>query len=112
LRFDPEDYPNEHNRFKWKSKRRHKCHVAVCSFYAEEISSTQLRIHNISERIKSIEKEEKRFQEVIDDIQTSDAVLWAFPLYYYWSLPSIRDLLSCYGREDAKEIFRDKYTAV
>lgn len=42
----------------------------------------ELKIHNISERMKAIEKEEIKFQEIMDDIKSSDGILWASPLYY------------------------------
>lgn len=39
---------------------------------------------NISQRIKRIEKDESTFQGIMDDVRTSDAVLWAFPLYLFF----------------------------
>jgi multimeric flavodoxin WrbA len=81
-------------------------------FIKKQFPQYELRIHNISERIKSIEKEETRFQEVIDDIQASDGVLWAFPLYYYLVPSQYKRFIELIWERDAKDIFRNKYTAV
>jgi len=81
-------------------------------FIQKKFPQHELRVHNISGRIKSIEKEEKRFQEVIDDIQTSDGVLWAFPLYYYLVPSQYKRFIELIWERDAREIFRNKYTAV
>jgi len=81
-------------------------------FIRKQFPQYELRIHNISERIKSIEKDEKRFQEVIDDIQASDGVLWAFPLYYFLVPSQYKRFIELIWERDAKDAFRNKYTAV
>ena len=42
----------------------------------------ELKIHNISERIKKIEKNSRIFQDILDEISDSDGILWASPVYY------------------------------
>src|SRR4030067_942963 len=81
-------------------------------FIQKKFPQHELRIHNISERIKSIEKKEKRFQEVIEDIQASDGVLWAFPLYYYLVPSQYKRFIELIWERDAQGVFRNKYTAV
>jgi multimeric flavodoxin WrbA len=81
-------------------------------FIQKKFPHHELKVHNISERIKSIEKEEKRFQEVIDDIQASDGVLWAFPLYYYLVPSQYKRFIELIWERDARRVFRNKYTAV
>jgi len=44
----------------------------------------ELKIINISQRIKKIEKDDSTFQGIMDEVRTSDAVLWAFPLYLFF----------------------------
>jgi len=81
-------------------------------FIQKKFPQHELRIHNISERIKSIEKEKKRFQDVIDDIQASDGVLWAFPLYYYLVPSQYKRFIELIWERNAKAAFKNKYTAV
>jgi len=42
-----------------------------------------LDIINISQRIKKIENNKDYFNEVIENINSSDAIIWAFPLYVF-----------------------------
>jgi multimeric flavodoxin WrbA len=81
-------------------------------FMQNKFPQHKLKIHNISERIKSIEKEEKRFQEITDDIQASDGVLWAFPLYYLLVSSQYKRFIELIWERDVKAAFRNKYTAV
>jgi len=43
-----------------------------------------MKIINISQRIKRIEKDKSTFQGIMDEVRTSDAALWAFPLYLFF----------------------------
>jgi len=38
--------------------------------------------HFVAQRIASIERDENRFQSIVDDMAQADIILWAFPLYY------------------------------
>ena len=39
-------------------------------------------VHDISQRVKKLEGNLTAFKEVVDDVGSSDVVLWAFPLYH------------------------------
>jgi NAD(P)H-dependent FMN reductase len=41
----------------------------------------ELDIVNVAQQIKKIERDERAFQKVIEKVQASDGILWAFPLY-------------------------------
>jgi multimeric flavodoxin WrbA len=81
-------------------------------FIQKKFPQHELKILNISQRIKKIEKDEKAFQEIIDEVRSSDGVLWAFGLFVL-ATPSqyVRfiELISERGAEDA---FKNKYAAV
>jgi multimeric flavodoxin WrbA len=72
----------------------------------------ELDIVNISQRIKSIEKDESVFQGIIDEIESADAVLWAFPLYYFLVPSQYKRFIELVSEKNAQEAFKDKYTAV
>jgi multimeric flavodoxin WrbA len=42
----------------------------------------QFKVFNIAQEIRKLEKDETAFKEVIDEIRSSDGVLWSFPLYF------------------------------
>ena len=51
------------------------------AYIKKQFPQYDLEITNISQRIKRIEKDESIFQGIIDKVRTSDAVLWASPIY-------------------------------
>lgn len=81
-------------------------------FLQNKFPQHDLRVFHVSQRIKKIEKDEKVFQEIVDEVRSSDGVLWAFGLYIL-AVPSqymrFIELISERGVEDA---FKDKYAAV
>ncbi|MCK4527423.1 NAD(P)H-dependent oxidoreductase, partial [candidate division WOR-3 bacterium] len=53
------------------------------NFIRKKFPQHELKIFNIAQQIKKIEKDEAAFREIIDEIKSSDGVLWAFPLYVF-----------------------------
>ncbi len=43
----------------------------------------KLKIVNVVQQINTLEKDERAFQKLIDEVKCSDGVLWAFPLYTF-----------------------------
>lgn len=69
-------------------------------FIQKNFPQHELKILNISHRTQAIEKEENVFQEIIDEIKSANAVLWAFPVYFLLVPPLItNDSSSSYGKE-------------
>jgi multimeric flavodoxin WrbA len=70
------------------------------------------RIIHVSQRIKKIERDLEAFQEIIDEVRSSDGVLWSFGLWVL-CVPAqymrFIELISERGMEDA---FENKYAAV
>jgi len=72
----------------------------------------ELKIINISQRIGKIEKDESSFQEIIDEVKTSGAVLWAFPLYLLLVPSQYKRFIELIWERGAQGVFKDKHTAV
>lgn len=51
-------------------------------FIQNKFPQHELKILNISQRIKTIERDDNAFWEIIDAVSSANGVLWAFPLYY------------------------------
>ncbi|MBN2225297.1 MAG: NAD(P)H-dependent oxidoreductase [Deltaproteobacteria bacterium] len=66
---------------------------------------------HVAQRIKTIEKDEKAFSEIIDSVRTSDAVLWAFPLYYLVVHSGLKRFIELIGERGAEDAFAGKYAA-
>jgi len=67
--------------------------------------------HNTAQQIRKLEKDEKAFRAVMDDIAAADAVLWAFPLYYCLVCSQYKRFIELIFERGAQACFRDKYAA-
>ena len=53
------------------------------NFIQKKFPHHELKILNIASQIKKIEKDTEAFQEIMDEVRSSEGVLWAFPLYVF-----------------------------
>lgn len=93
-----------------------KGHLSVTmqyvNFIQKKFPDHELKILNVASQIKKIEKDEKAFQEIIDDVRSSDGVLWAFPLYYLLVSSQYKRFIELIWEREASDVFKNKYTAV
>src|SRR4030043_198223 len=80
-------------------------------FVQKKFPQHELKIVNIASHIKKIEKDEKAFQEIIDEVRSSEGVLWAFPLYYLLVPSQYKRFIELIYERDAQAVFAGKYTA-
>jgi len=81
-------------------------------FIQKKFPQHELKILNISQRIKKIEKDENAFQEIIDQVRSSDGVFWAFPLYFLLVPSQYKRFIELISEKNAKDAFKNRYTAV
>src|SRR4030043_2244867 len=81
-------------------------------FVQKKFPQHELKIVNIASHIKKIEKAEKAFQEIIDEVRSSEGVLWAFPLYYLLVPSQYKRFIELIWERETADVFKDKYTAV
>jgi len=72
----------------------------------------ELSVHHVSQKIKSIEKKEKSFEKIINDVGDSDAVWWSVPIYVCLIPSQYKRFIELVWERGAEKAFRDKYTAV
>ncbi len=81
-------------------------------FLQNKFPRHELKVFHVSQHIKKLEKDEKAFREIMDEVRSSDGVLWAFGVFVL-APPSqymrFVELISERGVEDA---FKGKYAAV
>jgi len=82
------------------------------NFIQKKFPQHQFNIFHVAQKIKKIEKEEKAFQEVVDEVKASDAVLWAFPLYVFLVSSQYKRFIELIWEKGAERFFKNKYTAV
>ncbi len=69
-------------------------------------------VHDISQRVKKLEGNLTAFKEVVDDVGSSDVVLWAFPLYHMLVPSQYKRFIELVSEKDAVDAFKEKYAAV
>jgi multimeric flavodoxin WrbA len=72
----------------------------------------ELKIQHISQKIRKIEKDTIAFQEIIDEIQLSDGILWATPVYYFLVPSGYKRFIELISEKDAEDVFKNKHTAL
>ena len=80
-------------------------------FMQRKFPQHELKIIHVSHDIKKIEKNEKTFAKIIDDIKSSDGVLWAFPLYVFLVPSQYKRFIELIWERGAQAAFKNKYTA-
>ncbi len=70
------------------------------------------KVWNIAQKIKVIEKKPERFQEIIEDIESADGIIWGFPLYCLLLPSQFKRFIELIfeGGEKVYGAFRGKYT--
>ena len=86
--------------------------VQYVLFIQKKFPQHELKIINISQEIRKIEKDEKAFQGIIDEVGSSDGVLWAFPLYFQLVPSQYKRFIELIWERRAENALKNKYTAV
>jgi len=81
-------------------------------FIQKKFPQHELKIFNVAQKIKGMEREEKAFREVMEEIKSSDGVLWAFPLYYLLVPSQYKRFIELIWERETIDVFKEKYTAV
>jgi len=72
----------------------------------------ELKIINVAQQIKTIEKNEEKFQSIIEEIKFSDGVIWAFPLYVMLVSSQYKRFIELISERNVESAFKDKYAAL
>jgi multimeric flavodoxin WrbA len=80
-------------------------------FLQQKFPDTEFKIFDIALKIKKLESEKKYFQEVIGEISAADAVLWAFPLYFFLVCSQYKRFIELIFERNETAAFRGKPAA-
>ena len=67
---------------------------------------------DIAQKIKVIEKNEEKFNNIIETIKESDGVIWVFPVYVMLVCSQYKRFIELIFERNKQQVFKDKYTAV
>ena len=71
----------------------------------------QFTVHPVAFSIKRLEQDPAAFQSVMDDVRSSDGVLWAFPLYIMLVCSQYKRFIELIRERGAEDVFRGRYAA-
>ena len=85
--------------------------IQYVHFVQKKYPQHRLKILNISQKMKAIEKDQSSFQKIIDEVKSADGVLWAFPLYFLLVHAHYKRFIELISERGAESAFKNKYTA-
>lgn len=80
-------------------------------FIQKEFPQHELKIVNISHRIKTIQNDENAFREIIDEVTSARGVMWAFPVYFLLVPSTYKRFIELIWERGAAGAFSSKYAA-
>ncbi len=81
-------------------------------FLQMKFSQHELKIINVAQKIKKLEKNRNSFLEIIEDIKLSDGIIWGFPLYYMLVCSQYKRFIELIYEYHAQEAFQGKYSSL
>jgi len=81
-------------------------------FIQKKFPEHELKILHIAQKIRRIEKDDTTFREIIAEVESSDGILWAFPLYIFLVHSHYKRFIELIFERGAADAFHNKYTAV
>ena len=81
------------------------------NFIQRKFPHHEFKILNIASQIKKIEKDTEAFQEIIDEVRSSEGVLWAFPLYVFLVSSQYKRFIELLWERKVEDVFKNKYTS-
>ncbi|MCD4784577.1 MAG: NAD(P)H-dependent oxidoreductase [Candidatus Eremiobacteraeota bacterium] len=79
-------------------------------YVEKKIPGHEFKVINIGQKINKIEKDGDYFQSIVDDIKSSDAVIWSFPIYFLMAPSQVKRLVELFIEKVPDGVFKDKYT--
>jgi multimeric flavodoxin WrbA len=80
-------------------------------YIKKEFPRHTYRVFHVAQQIKKLEKDRQAFSRIIDEVKTSDAVLWAFPLYYLLVHAGMKRFIELIAENKAQGAFKNRHAA-
>ena len=81
------------------------------NFIQKKFPQHEFRVIHIAKNIKKLEKDTDYFETIINEINDSDGVLWAFGLWVLVVSAQYMRFIELISERSAKDAFKNKYTA-
>ena len=92
-------------------KGEHSITLQYSHFIQKKFPQHELKTFHIAQRIKRIEKNLETFNKIIEEIRSSEGVIWSFGLWVLAVSAQYMRFIELISERGAEDIFKDKYTA-
>ncbi|MFX1339809.1 MAG: NAD(P)H-dependent oxidoreductase [Promethearchaeota archaeon] len=79
-------------------------------YIKKKIPKHEYKILNVAQQIKRLEKNDEAFQDILNEIQNADAIIWGFPLYVMAIASQFKRFIELIFEKNVMSYFKDKYT--
>lgn len=81
-------------------------------FLQTKFPQAQFQLYDVAQKINKLERDKNEFKTLISEIKSSQAVLWAFPLYFFLVSSQYKRFIELIFERKAEGAFRKKTAAV
>jgi multimeric flavodoxin WrbA len=81
-------------------------------FLQRKFPEIEFKIFDVAFKIKKLEEDDQLFEETIGQIAAADAVLWAFPLYFFLVSSQYKRFIELIFERNSTSAFRGKPVAI
>jgi multimeric flavodoxin WrbA len=92
-------------------KGRQSVTMQYVEYLVRKFPQVEFEILDVAQKIQGLERDETRFQKVIEAVRTSDGVLWAFPLYILLVPSQYKRFIELIEKRGATDAFAGRYAA-
>ncbi|MBN1837929.1 MAG: NAD(P)H-dependent oxidoreductase [Spirochaetales bacterium] len=92
-------------------KGRESVTMQYVEYLVRRHPGVRFEIHHVAHRIKTLERDPKRFGEVVESVRSADGVLWAFPLYILLVCSQYKRFIELVEERNAAAAFAGRYAA-
>ncbi len=85
--------------------------VQYVRYLQKQFPGHELKILSVAHEINGIERDQAKWQAVIDEVQSCDGVLWATPVYFFLVPSQLKRFIELIWERRAEDVFREKYAA-
>ena len=78
-------------------------------YLQHSLKEHEFKVFHVSQKIKSIEKNEEKFDEIIKEVESSDGVIWDSPVYFFLIPSQLKRFIELVFERNAGEAFQGKY---
>lgn len=82
------------------------------NYLRKKLPEHEFKVIHVGQQIKGIEKNVDKFNEIISEVDTSDGIIWDFPIYFFMAPSQVKRFVELILERKAGGAFQGKYATV